>query len=44
MSLRPGPVTLALLGALILVTLAAAGDLGAALLRPLARHLVWLFP
>ena len=44
MSLRPGPATLALLLALVLVVLAAAGDLGAALLRPLAPHLAWLFP
>ena len=35
---------LALLAGLVLVALAAAGDLGAGLLRPLAPHLAWLFP
>lgn len=44
MSLRPGPVMLALLAGLAVVALAVAGDLGAALLRPLAPHLAWLFP
>ena len=44
MGLRPGPVTLTLIAGLALVALAVAGDLGAALLRPLAPTLAWLFP